>query len=303
MSDDIKDLDLDEAKGTGVDSMAADPVTPAGGAVKKRKADLNATDDQAKMDDVEDNVKTPQGKNNTGLKESIEGLFEGMDLSEDFVVNATAIFEGAVQSKVNEIEESLQAQYETRLSEDVTQLTEKLDSYLDYVSKSWLEENKLAVESGVKVEMAESLFDSIKDLMNAHNLDLDEEKVDVNNKLQEEIDSLYEKYNEVVSNVLEANEENETLKKQIILNDVSEGLTVSQKEKLISISEGLSYDDLEEFEKKVVSVKNKFVAENINTPKTINEEVEEVENDESDKTVVSEDPIVNRYAQAMNALR
>ena len=303
MSDDIKDLDLDEAKGTGVDSMAADPVTPAGGAVKKRKADLNATDDQAKMDDVEDNVKTPQGKNDTGLKESIEGLFEGMDLSEDFVINATAIFEGAVQSKVNEIEESLQAQYETRLSEDVTQLTEKLDSYLDYVSKSWLEENKLAVESGVKVEMAESLFDSIKDLMNAHNLDLDEEKVDVNNKLQEEIDSLYEKYNEVVSNVLEANEENETLKKQIILNDVSEGLTVSQKEKLISISEGLSYDDLEEFEKKVVSVKNKFVAENINTPKTINEEVEEVENDESDKTVVSEDPIVNRYAQAMNALR
>jgi len=303
MSDDIKDIDLDEAKGTGVDSMAADPVTPAGGAVKKRKADLNATDDQAKMDDVEDDVKTPQGKNDTGLKESIEGLFEGMDLSEDFVINATAIFEGAVQSKVNEIEESLQAQYEERLSEDVSHLTEKLDSYLDYVAKSWLEENKLAVESGVKVEMAESLFDGIKDLMNAHNLDLDEEKIDVNNKLQEEIDSLYEKYNETVSNILEVNEENEKLKKQIILNDVSEGLTVSQKEKLISISEGLSYAELEEFEKKVVSVKNKFVAENINTPKTINEEVEEVENDESDKTVVSEDPIVNRYAQAMNALR
>ena len=131
MSEELeKNLDLDEAKATGEDSVAADPVTPAGGAVKKRKGDVKKAADP-KADNIEDDVKTPQGSNDEGLKEAVERLFEGTELSEDFKTQTVAIFEAAVQEKVVAERATLEEKFESDLQEQVDasvdELVEKVD--------------------------------------------------------------------------------------------------------------------------------------------------------------------------------
>jgi len=302
MSEELeKNLDLDEAKATGEDSVAADPVTPAGGAVKKRKGDVKKAADP-KADNIEDDVKTPQGSNDEGLKEAVERLFEGTELSEDFKTQTVAIFEAAVQEKVVAERATLEEKFEIDLQEQVEasvdELVEKVDQYLDYVVESWMEDNKVSVESNIKVEVAESLLTSIKGLVIEHNMEIDDEQVDVVAELEAKLEESTSKYNDIVEQMIEVREAKEKADIAIAFKTVSEDLTDTQVEKLRVLSEGVSYESVDEFTSKMEAIKTSYFAEQAPAP---------VQEDETDllqeETAEEAKPVIDqsmaRYAESL----
>ena len=304
MSEELeKNLDLDEAKATGEDSVAADPVTPAGGAVKKRKGDVKKAADP-KADNIEDDVKTPQGSNDEGLKEAVERLFEGTELSEDFKTQTVAIFEAAVQEKVIAEKAALEEKFESDLQEQVNttvdELVEKVDQYLDYVVESWMEDNKVEVESNIKVEVAESLLTSIKGLVIEHNMEIDDEQVDVVAELESRLEESTSKYNDIVEQMIEVREAKEKADLDIAFKTISEDLTDTQVEKLRVLSEGVSYESVEEFTTKVEAIKTSYFAEQ--APVAVQEDETDLlqeETAEEAEQVTYVDPSVARYAESL----
>ena len=300
MSEELeKNLDLDEAKATGEDSVAADAVTPAGGAVKKRKGDVKKSADP-KADNIEDDVKTPQGSNDTGLKEAVERLFEGTDLSEDFKTQTVAIFEAAVQEKVLAERTTLEEKFESDLQEQVNasvdELVEKVDQYLDYVVESWMEDNKVSVESNLKVEVAESLLTSIKGLVIEHNMEISDEQVDVVADLEAKLEESATKYNDIVEQMIEVREAKEQADLAIAFKTISEDLTDTQAEKLRVLSEGVSYESVEEYSTKVEAIKANYFVESAPVQEDETDLLQE-ETAEEAKPVV--DPSMARYAESL----
>jgi hypothetical protein len=307
MSDnlEVQDLDLDEAKATGEDSMAADPTTPAGGAVKARKGDVKKKVDPT-ADNIEDTVKTPQGKNDTGLKEAIEGLFEGTDLTEDFKSKAVAVFEAAVHEKVVAEKQAIQEEFESQLDEQVEkavdELVEKVDTYLDFVVEQWMSDNAVEIESNFKVEVAESLLDSIKGLVAEHNIELDEEQADHISEIEAKMEDTAEKYNATVEELIAVREEKESLERQIAFQKISEGLTDTQAEKLKVLSEGVSFESTEEYATKVDAIKENYFTESAETT-AVADETEFLEESTEEQTQDAQteivDPSVDYYAKAL----
>lgn len=314
---------LDELKATGENSATMDPVTPAGGDPRKknRPADLSKSVNPT-ADEIEDTVKTPQGTafNNkspaegpgtgkkapprmadkSAMKESVEEMFAGQDLSEEFKERATVIFEAAVNAKINEEVSRLEEEFEEKLNEQaeiaINELIEKVDSYLDYVVEKWMEENELAIESGIRTEMAESFMSSLKDLFVEHNIDLPEDKADIFAEMAEEI--------EITENRLaEEIEENIALRKalaesykQDVLEEISEGLTQTQAEKLEKLSEGVEYDSIEDYKRKVTIIKENYFG-----GKTLTEsvgEIDPIEEETVEKRYI--DPTMAKYADAIS---
>jgi len=305
MSDNLEvenlDIDLEEAKATGEDSESTDATTPEGGNPKKRKGDKAGGE---KADNVEDDVKTPQGSNDAGLKEAIEGLFEGTELTEDFKVKTVAVFEAAVHEKVLAETAVLEEKFENDLQEQVDiaveDLVEKVDSYLDYVVESWVESNKVEIESNFKVETAQSLLDNIKGLVAEHNLEIDETQVDAIAEMETKVEESTTKYNEVVEEMIAVKEAKQQLELSIAFNEVSEGLTDTQSEKLKVLSEGVSFESVDEFTKKVSAIKENYFAESTTAPTDETEFLEEeaVEDGSQAQTEIA-DPTVSAYADAL----
>ena len=300
MSEELEmNLDLDEAKATGEDSNSADAVSGTGGAVKKRKGDLKKKAD-AKADDIEDDVKTPQGTNDAGLKESIERMFEGTDLSEDFKTQTVAIFEAAVHEKVLAETATLEEKFESDLQEQVDatvdELVEKVDQYLDYVVESWMEDNKVSVESNIKVEVAESLLTSIKGLVIEHNMEISDEQVDVVADLEAKLEESATKYNDIVEQMIEVREAKEQADLAIAFKTISEDLTDTQAEKLRVLSEGVSYESVEEYSTKVEAIKANYFVESAPVQEDETDLLQE-ETAEEAKPVV--DPSMARYAESL----
>ena len=302
MSEELeKNLDLDEAKATGEDSVAADPVTPAGGAVKKRKGDVKKAADP-KADNIEDDVKTPQGSNDEGLKEAVERLFEGTELSEDFKTQTVAIFEAAVQEKVTAEKAALEEKFESDLQEQVNvtvdELVEKVDQYLDYVVESWMEDNKVSVESNIKVEVAESLLTSIKGLVIEHNMEIDDEQVDVVADLEAKLEESTSKYNDIVEQMIEVREAKEKADIDIAFKTISEDLTDTQVEKLRVLSEGVSYESVEEFTTKMEAIKTSYFAEQAPAP-VQEDETDLLQEETAEEAQPVIDPSMARYAESL----
>jgi hypothetical protein len=305
MSDNLEvenlDIDLEEAKATGEDSESTDATTPEGGNPKKRKGDKAGGE---KADNVEDDVKTPQGSNDAGLKEAIEGLFEGTELTEDFKVKTVAVFEAAVHEKVLAETAVLEEKFENDLQEQVDiaveDLVEKVDSYLDYVVESWVESNKVEIESNFKVETAQSLLDNIKGLVAEHNLEIDDSQVDAIAEMETKVEESTTKYNEVVEEMIAVKEAKQQLELSIAFNEVSEGLTDTQSEKLKVLSEGVSFESVDEFTKKVSAIKENYFAESTTAPTDETEFLEEeaVEDGSQAQTEIA-DPAVSAYADAL----
>ena len=299
------DLELDEAKATGEDSENMDPVTPAGGSPKgkNRKADKNQTVDP-KADNVEKTVKTPQGSNDTGLKEAFEGLFEGHDLSEDFKTKTVAIFEAAVHEKVLAEKAALEEKFENDLQEQVEtvvdDLVEKVDSYLNYVIENWMEDNKVAIESNIKVEVAESLFASIKGIVAEHNLEIDDETKDLVAEANEKVEESTAKYNAVVEEMIAIKEEKQKLELQIAFKEISEELTDTQAEKLGVLAEGVSFETVEDYKAKLVAIKENYFTESVAPSQDATELIEEEVEDEPAKPAI--DPTVAAYVQSLSRL-
>ena len=265
-----RDLQEFKADHTGGDVVKGaevpDPVTPAGGEMKKRKADVNKVVD-AKADTLGTaSSVTPEVKEDMDASESFDAIFEGMDITEEFKGKLSLVFEAAVNeaatAKAAEITEALEAQFaqelEESISEAMEEVVENLDNYLDYIVAEWMTENTVAIESGIKVQMAESLMDGLKELFYEHNVDIDDETVDIVADLEEEIASLKEEVNKAINANIELSEELSVITTENIFNELSEDLTTSQKERFRVLSEKLDSSDLNEYATDLSTLKESF---------------------------------------------
>jgi hypothetical protein len=242
-----------------------------------KKVDLQASYGKVMGEDLEVAGETVAETIDT--KSELDALVESeATLSEEFKEKTAVIFEAAVKSKLSEEVDRLEAQYKEELSEEVSSikgdLIEKVDSYLNYVVESWMEDNKVAVQNGLRTEIAESFMGKMKDLFVESYIDVPEAKVDLVDELAEQVSELEEKLNSQVGDAIKLSEELEVLKREAIIAEASRGLADTQVEKLKGLVEGIDFDE-ETFAQKVgIIIESHFAKE-----PSVNEEVEQIVED------------------------
>ena len=236
------------------------------------------------------------------VKEDIEALVEGEELSEEFKTKASTIFEAAVHQKVMEIAtekiEDLEKEYQTNLQEEIVsfrdELTEKVDGYLNYVVEEWMKENELALDSSLRSELTEEFMGGLKNLFTEHYIEVPDEKVDIVESLYDKVEELEEKLNSQIDDNVQVTSELNEYRKDKILEEVCEDLADTQSEKMKSLVEGVSYeDDKDDFENKVKTIKESYFP---NQTKQ-DENVEQESDVSSDGEEVS-DPKLNNIMEA-----
>ncbi len=200
------------------------------------------------------------------VDDDINALIAGEELSEEFQERARTIFETAIKTKVAELKEELAKEYETTLTEEITSIKEELedrtDAYLEYVADEWLEENALAVEHGLKTEMTESFLGGMKSLFEDHYVTIPEEKYDVLNSMVEKLDEMESKLNEQIEKNVALNKRLAESVADVIQSDVSEGLALSQKEKLASLAKNVEFVSEEAYREKLVTLRESYFPTN-----------------------------------------
>ena len=196
------------------------------------------------------------------IEEDVNALLGGEDLSEDFKAKAKTIFEAAINTKVAEVKEALEAQYQEQLADRLVEATEELkervDSYLEYVADEWVNENELAIEQGLKTEMTESFLGGMKSLFEEHYVTIPEDKYDVLESMVEKLDDMETKLNEQIEKNIGLNKRLAESSADSILTQVSEGLAQTQKEKLASLSESVEFESEEEYREKLETLKESY---------------------------------------------
>jgi hypothetical protein len=240
-----------------------------------------------------------------GVQEDVDALVHGEDLSEEFKAKAATIFEAAIVTRVKEEVARLEEEFDAKLEEAVAQnqegLVEKVDGYLDYVVEQWMNENALALESGIKSEILEGFVAGLKNLFEESYIDIPEEKFDVLGAYEDEISDLEAKLNEAVeANIAMAQVINEATR-QSIIDDAADGLAETDKEKFYGLAEELAFEDAETFETKVQTIRENYFT-NTNTSTIVESVVTDspVELTEDVKKSVSTDPRINSYASVLD---
>jgi len=203
------------------------------------------------------------------VEQDVQALFEGEELSEEFQDKARTIFEAAIKEKVSEIKENLQTAYEQALVEEVAnvrdELTERVDAYLEYVADEWIQENQLQVESGLKTEMTESFLEGMKSLFEEHYVSVPEDKYDVLESMVDKLDEMESKLNEQIERNVALNQRLAESTSDVILADVSEGLALSQKEKLASLAENVEFESETDYRGKLEQLRESYFPTNQTT--------------------------------------
>lgn len=273
----------------------------AGKTAKKRRGDKSGGDMTA--DKVE--TKGPEKHSESfDYEEGLENLMqEEATLSEDFKAKTAIIFETALKSKLSEEVERLEEEYETRLNEEVSsmhdEIVEKVDSYLNYVVENWMTENELAIQQGLRTEIAENFMGGLKDLFTESYIDVPESKVDLVDGLAEEVEELQAKLNEQTEILIALSEQNEELVRDAILAEASYDLADTQADKLASLVENVDFEDAETFANKVATVKESFFNKKSASAEGLNEETAD---DGSDTDVVETSSAMDRYLNAMRKI-
>ena len=196
------------------------------------------------------------------IKADVDALVGDSDLSEEFKQKAATIFEAAIKAKVKEESQRLQGEYETKLKEDTethkAELVEKVDSYLNYVVEEWMQENKIAIERGIKGEIAEDFIGGLKKLFEDHYIDVPDEKYNVLEDQASKIEDLEKKLNEEIEKNVKLNKDNGELKKEEIIAKSSEDLTDVEAEKFNKLAEEVEYSSEEDFTTKVKTIKESY---------------------------------------------
>lgn len=240
------------------------------------------------------------------MKEDVEELFSADDLSEEFREKASTLFEAAVNARVGLEAARLEEEFEGKLEEQVSEieeaLTAKLDAYLDYVSEQWLEENKVAVEASLKTEATAQFIEGLKGLFAEHYIEFPEEKADIVEGLQSQLEELEAKLNESINESIELKKIINDAEKESVIEEVSEGLAATQSEKLRTLVEDLDFSDIESFRKKVELVKeNYFTDKKVSSTNIITEEVAaEDEKSLIEESAVHTDPTMSKYVTAIS---
>ena len=216
------------------------------------------------------------------IEEDVNALLGGEELSEEFKEKAKTIFEAAINSKISGIKEELEAQYQEKLAEEIEaakeSLAERVDSYLEYVADEWFEENALAVETGLKTEMTESFLEGMKGLFEEHYVTIPEDKYDVLESMVEKLDDMETKLNEQIEKNISLNGRLSEATAEGILDQVSEGLAQTQKEKLASLSESVEFESEGQYREKLVTLKESYFSDKkspVTKTETLSEGVDE----------------------------
>jgi len=201
------------------------------------------------------------------ITEDVDALLAGENLSEEFKTKAAVIFEAAVNARVQSISEQVQEKLVQQFDEEFDtykqELAERVDDYLNYVVEQFMEENKLAVEQGLRAEITESFINGMKNLFEDHYIDIPEEKVDLVSELADKVTSLEDQLNEQINKSVDLNKELNEHKKMEAIHAVCEGLTQTQVEKVVSLAEGVDFTTQEEFVEKLEMIKESYFPSNV----------------------------------------
>ena len=199
------------------------------------------------------------------MEDDVNALLGGEELSEEFKEKAKTIFEAAINSKVSEIKAKLDEEKTAAIEEAVAthkaELTERTDSYLEYVAQEWLTENQLAVEQGLKTEMTESFLGGMKSLFEDHYVSIPEDKYDVVSTMVEKLDDMETKLNEQIEKNVQLNARLSESTSDVILSDVSDGLADTEKEKLASLAEGVEFESEESYKEKLTTLRESYFSD------------------------------------------
>ena len=211
------------------------------------------------------------------IEADVNALLGGEELSEEFREKAKTVFEAALQSKVNQLAEDMQAKFDEKLVEEVeatkTALAERVDQYLEYVSEEWFVENELAIEHGLKTELTESFLGGMKNLFEEHYVQIPDDKYDVLESMVEKLDDMETKLNEQIEKNISLNGRLGESVASGILDQVSDGLAATQKEKLASLSESVEFESEGQYRGKLETLKESYFPGN--TPKATGETISE----------------------------
>jgi hypothetical protein len=231
---------------------------------KKDKEEVKeAEHDSEEKKKEEGYMKASYKKEEIDVKEHVDALVAGDDsLSEEFKQKAATVFEAAIKSKVKDIAEEIEADYNKKFEEETSkakdELVEKVDSYLSYVVEEWMKENELALERGIKGEIAEDFISGLKKLFEDHYIDVPDEKYNVLEDQASKIDELEKKLNESVAKNVELSKENGKYVRQSIIDEASKELAETQKEKFNKLAEEVDYKNEEDFKTKVSTIKESY---------------------------------------------
>ena len=235
------------------------------------------------------------------VEEDVNALLEGEELSEEFQEKARTIFEAAIKTRVAEIKEQLQGQYEESLVEQVQaikeELTDRVDAYLEYVADEWFQENALAVEHGLKTEMTESFLVGMKSLFEDHYVTIPEDKYDVIESMVDKLDEMEAKLNEQIERNVALNRRLAESVADVIFAEVAEGLALSQKDKLASLAENVEFESEADYREKLVTLRESYFPTNAGTQRDNSENLSE-ENSSSNYQPVS--GLMESYLQTLN---
>jgi hypothetical protein len=240
----------------------------------------NEEEDEEEDEEEEDGKKGKKKmEEEYDIEEDVNALLSGEELSEEFQERARTIFESALRSKVSEIKETLEEQYVERLAEEIaeikSELCERVDAYLEYVSEEWFNENQLSIQKGLKEELTESFMTGLKGLFEEHYVSIPEDKYDVLESMVEKLDEMETKLNEQI-------EKNVSLNKRLaesvadgIFEQVSDGLAATQKEKLASLAESVEFESESEYREKLETLKEAYFPSRAVAPKAKPESLSE----------------------------
>ena len=239
--------------------------------------------DEVEIEDSQEVVSEDQSEEATeeaivdesiNIEDDVNALLGGEELSEEFKERAKTIFEAALNSKIKEIQDTLEIQYEQKLNEEKEELKvslqERVDSYLEYVAEEWMTENQLAIEHGLKTEMTESFLSGMKGLFEEHYVTIPEDKYDVLESMVEKLDDMETKLNEQIDKNIGLNKRLGESVATGILESVSDGLAATQKEKLASLAESVEFESEQKYREKLEVLKESYFA------RTTNESAKEI---------------------------
>ena len=236
------------------------------------------------------------------VETDLQALLEGEELSEDFTNKARTIFEAAIRSKVAEMNEQVKSEYEENLIEQVQsikeELTDRVDSYLEYVADEWIAENQLAVEKGLKTEMTESFLTGMRSLFEEHYVSIPDEKYDVLENMVDKLDEMEGKLNEQIDKNVALTKRLSESVADVIFAEVAEGLALSQKDKFASLAENVEFESEESYREKLATLRKSYFPENAGVQRDESENLSE----ETQSTQYQTTPVSNtmeRYLQTL----
>ena len=233
-------------------------------ALKKSQDKKEMSHEDEKKKDVKE-----ESEDFIDVSSDVDALTKDEGLSEDFKAKATTIFEAALKSKVSEMKKKMNASYEEKLKEETevqkAELVEKVDSYLNYVVEEWMKDNSIAIERGIKGEIAEDFISGLKKLFEDHYIDVPDEKYNVLEDQASKIEELEKKLNEQVNKNVEQNKAIGSLKRQDIIDEMSSGLADTAKEKFNKLAEEVEYSNENDFTTKVATIKEAYFGKKVET--------------------------------------